>query len=629
MSGADSSYLHDWGIETTYRDSVNRRRTPPPATIAAVAHVLGAVPGSTPPASTQQFVREGTSIRFDARHDVLTEGGREVTGVLRLPRDIPTGYHQLRNSITGAVSDLVVAPLRCHLEPQFRTWGWSSQLYATRSRKSWGIGDLGDLETLGAWGRRLGAGMILVNPLHAALPGLPQETSPYYPSSRRYRNPLYIRVEHVPGAGAMGEPLEQFARAGRALNSDPLIDRDQVFRLKMGALELLWSQRREWPGFEAYVATEGVDLISYATFCVLCEEFGPRWRCWPEAVRHPHADAIAEVTVRRHDRVRFHAWLQWLLDEQMTTAARALPTMHDLAIGVDPGGADAWLYQDVMASGFSVGAPPDIFNSLGQSWGLPPFDPWRLRAANYRPLIAIMRAGLRHGGGLRIDHIMGLFRLFWVPEGEKPHVGTYVRYPHSDLLDLIALESTRGGAMVAGEDLGTVEPFVRRQLALRNILTYRVMWFEQRSPEQYPVKALAAATTHDLPTIAGLRSGSDFAEQLALGREPDPVADEGMRVRLRRLTGCAGDATVEDLVAATYAALGRSPSALLCAALDDLLGVKERPNMPGTTRYERPNWCVALPSTIEEFRESPLAARIAAALNRREVQKPTTAPVSG
>jgi 4-alpha-glucanotransferase len=616
-AGPDDTHLRAWGIDTAYIDAARRLRRPPAETVRAVATALGARAGHPPASPPHRFVRQGRPYRLERPHDLLTEDGAELAAVTRLPRDLPAGYHRLRDGATGTISELIVAPLRCPLPPAPQMWGWATQLYATRSRRSWGIGDLGDLAELGAWASHLGAGMLLVNPLHAPLPTLPQQTSPYYPSSRRYRNPLYIRIEAVPGVSAdAGVAVEELARAGRALNARPLVDRDEVFRLKMTALELLWSGRREWDGFDAYLAAEGEDLAAYATFCVLCEQRGARWHEWPAGLRHPSGPGVAAVARANAGRVRFHAWIQWLLDEQLRAAARTLPAMHDLAVGVDPCGADAWLYQDVMAPGFTVGAPPDFLNALGQDWNVPPFDPWKLRAASYRPFVAMLRAALRHGGGLRIDHVMGLFRLFWIPHGGGPDTGTYVRYPYAELLDLLALESSRAGALIAGEDLGTVEPLVRRQLAARNILTYRVAWFERRRPGRYPPNALAAATTHDLPTIAGAWTGTDFAEVAALGTSPSPAAHAGIRRRIRRLSGLPDDAPVEDVIAGVYTALGQAPSAMLCAALEDLLCVTRRPNVPGTTDSERANWSIALPATVEEFWDSPLAAPIARALGR-------------
>jgi 4-alpha-glucanotransferase len=285
--------------------------------------------------------------------------------------------------------------------------------------------------------------------------------------------------------------------------------------------------------------------------------------------------------------------------------------MQDLPIGVDPDGADAWAWQDALATGASIGAPPDRFVTRGQDWGLPPFVPHRLRALDYGPFIETIRAALRHARGLRIDHVMGLFRLFWVPHGLPPAEGGYVRYPADDLLAIVALESQRAGATIVGEDLGTVEAGVRERLTATGILSYRVAWFEEQPPARYPALSMAAVTTHDLPTIGGLWTGADLAELQALGRAPDEAALEETRGRLAALSGAADGAAVADVIEAAHARLAEAPSLLVTATLEDALAVPERPNVPGTSR-ERPNWSLALPLPLEALETAPLARRIAA-----------------
>jgi 4-alpha-glucanotransferase len=346
------------------------------------------------------------------------------------------------------------------------------------------------------------------------------------------------------------------------------------------------------------------------------EDEGQDWRSWPEGLRHPDGADVVAYGRRHQHRVRFHQWLQWLLDLQLAAASTAgLDVMHDLAVGVDPGGADAWLWQDVFALDMAVGAPPDEFNTRGQDWGLPPFDPWRLRAAGYGPFVETIRAALRHAGGLRLDHVMGLFRLFWIPRGESARDGVYVRYPARELLDIVALECHRAGAYVVGEDLGTVEDIVRTEMAARDILSYRLLWFEDRPPADYPVRAMAAVTTHDLPTVAGLWSGSDLEDQRRLEMEPNVESTEAMCRRLERITGVDADAPADEAVAGMYTALGGAPCLLLAAALDDTLSVAERPNMPGTTD-QWPNWSIALPVPLEDLMADPRPRTIAKALSR-------------
>ncbi|PYO53523.1 MAG: 4-alpha-glucanotransferase, partial [Candidatus Rokuibacteriota bacterium] len=348
------------------------------------------------------------------------------------------------------------------------------------------------------------------------------------------------------------------------------------------------------------------------------ERHGGGWHTWPSEHRRPGSPDVARFAETHAARVRFHQWLQWLLERQFEAAAAEIGIMQDLPIGVDPDGADAWAWQDALATGASVGAPPDRFVPRGQDWGLPPFVPHRLRALGYEPFIETIRASLRHGGGLRIDHVMGLFRLFWIPHGLPPAEGGYVRYPAQELLAIVALESQRAGATVVGEDLGTVEAGVREELAAHGVLSYRVAWFEERPPASYPPLAMAAVTTHDLPTIAGLWTGADLAEQRALGLVGDGAALDETRARLAELSGLGPDAAVADVIEAVHARLAEAPSLLVTATLDDALAVRERPNVPGTS-LERPNWSIALPVALEALETAPLARRIATILaTRRE-----------
>jgi 4-alpha-glucanotransferase len=314
-------------------------------------------------------------------------------------------------------------------------------------------------------------------------------------------------------------------------------------------------------------------------------------------------------------RVRFHAWLQWLVDVQLAAAAREIAIVNDLPIGLDVAGADAWCWQELMAAEVSVGAPPDEFSTNGQDWGLTPFVPHRLRAAGYKPFIETIRSMLAHAGGLRIDHVMGLFRLFWIPRGLRAKRGAYVRARADELLAIVALESVRAGAFIVGEDLGTVEVGVRETLALRRMLSYRLLYFEPTAARHFPELALTSVTTHDLATVAGLWSGSDVEDQRRIGLAPNERAMRGLRDKIARIDGIPADATAEVAIERTYAALAEAPSRVLLATLDDALAVPERPNMPGTVT-EWPNWSLALPHPLEELEEAPLPRKVAAALTR-------------
>ena len=565
--------------------------------------------GGAPPV----FVRPGARLPSGVRSIELENGGERPGGLL-LTGDAPYGYHHLVMR-DGRRVPMVTSPGRCALPDALRGWGWAAQLYAVRSREGWGIGDLGDLRSLGSWSRRQGAAMLLVNPLHAVRPGIPQEPSPYFPSSRLFRNPIYLRIQDLPGARDHPE-VAALLRKARELRDAPILERDRVMPLKLRALESLWARFRGDKDFDAYVAREGILLDRYACFCVLAERHAGSWTRWPARYRHSDNPAVGELMTTDRARVDFHRWLQWLLDRQLGRAGRELPLVHDLAVGFAPDGADSWLWQDVVASDARIGAPPDDFNPAGQDWGVPPFDPARLRAAGYAPLIATMRRMMGAGIGVRIDHVMGLFRLWWVPLGARdPSAGAYVRYPAGELLDILALESVRAGCGVVGEDLGTVESGVRSALHRRGLLSYRLAWFESRPPDRYPTQALAALTTHDLPTAAGVWTGADLAEMESTGRPVSRRAELGVRRKLRRLAGVSDGAPAPLVVESAYAALARAPSRLVVATLDDACLAERRPNMPGDVA--RPNWSIPLPRTLEQLRRDRLPRRIAAVLNHR------------
>ncbi len=608
--------LAAWGIDRGYWDAGGQWQEPPQETIDAIASTMGVTDGAPPPGPPLWFVRAGHGEWLQSPADLVLEDGTTRRGVDALPPDLPPGYHDLHPLDGGPTTRLVISPGRCHLPPDLRTWGWAVQLYAIRSARSWGHGDLGDLRDLARWAHGQGAGALSLNPLHAAGPARPQQPSPYYPSSRQWRSPLYLRVEEVPGAAVVGADLEALAEAGRSLNTSERIDRDGVWDLKRRALEACFAVAGDDPDFDTWLDAQGEPLISFATWCTLAERHGNSWQGWPEELRRPDGPAVAAVAVGEARRVRFHAWLQWLLDRQVADAFAELPPINDLAVGFDPGGADGWAFQDVLALDMRVGAPPDEFNTRGQDWGLPPFDPWKLRAARYQPLIQTIRASLRHAGGLRVDHVMGLFRLFWIPEGSAPEAGAFVRYQAAELLDLLALESHRARAYVVGEDLGTVEDEVRRELGERQVLSYRLLWFEPTAPSGFPEQALAAVTTHDLPTVAGIWTGSDVEDQRSIGMSPNVAGEAGVRDRLRQATGLADEAPVDHVVVAAYEALAAAPSRVLLATLEDAAGVARRTNMPGTVD-EWPNWSIPLPLSLEQLVEDGQAERIAGALGSR------------
>jgi 4-alpha-glucanotransferase len=613
-----------WGIDRGYEDALGVWQDTPPATHRAILAAMG-IDAAAPPERSEslvQVVRPGQTLSLRSPADLILEDGTVVRVETALPPDIPFGYHTLRPLNGTASKHLIMSPGQCGLPPRRRQWGWAVQLYATRSAKSWGIGDFADLRRLAEWSATtLQANLLMVNPLYAATPGVPQQSSPYFPSSRRYRNLLYLRIEEIPGAGAGGDVLERLASAGVALNRERRIDRDAIYRLKLEALEHLWRRFAGNSAFERYGEEQGEDLHQFATFCALAEQHGQKWRQWPAEYRHPESLAVAHFATQRRDRVRFYQWVQWLLDTQLAQATTTLPVMQDLPIGCDPDGADAWTWQDLLATEVTVGAPPDEYNTLGQDWGLPPFIPHKLRAAAYLPFRQTIQASLRHAAGLRIDHVMGLFRLFWIPRDAEPSMGAFVRYPADDLLAILALESHRAQAFVVGEDLGTVEEEAREQLAEHRVLSYRLLWFESDPPSHYPEQALAAVTTHDLPTIVGLWSGADVQTQHELGLQPNEEGLEEIRRQLQVMTGLPEEAEVDEVILRAHELLAQAPSTVITATLEDALAVAERPNMPSTTT-EWPNWSMALPLSLEAIERDPLVQAVGLALNRRDT--PTT-----
>ncbi|MFV0129874.1 4-alpha-glucanotransferase [Streptomyces sp. HMX112] len=605
----------------------------------------------------------GTELR------ITTEHGDEVSGTPRWER-LPLGVHRLEAAARDgrtARSALVVAPARVP-QPAGRGYGVLVQLYSLLSARSWGMGDLGDLRELAGWaGRALGAGFVQVNPLHAAVPGTPTDPSPYRPSSRRFPDPVHLRIEDVPESGYLrGEDRAALdALTGRAgelregvLRKGDLIDRDAVWVLKRQALELL-RQVPLGPGraaaFRAFRAEQGQALTDHATWCALAERYGSDQGQWPAGLRDPRSARTARARDELADRVDFHRWLAWLTDEQLAAAAHGardagmdIGIVHDLAVGVHPGGADAWAQADAFAAGMSVGAPPDAFNARGQDWGLPPWRPDALAASGYAPYRDLLRGLLRHAGALRIDHVMGLFRLWWVPEGREPTEGTYVRYDADAMLAVLVLEAHRAGAVVIGEDLGTVEPGVREALQRRGVLGTSVLWFERDwtgtgrplPPETWREDCVATATTHDLPSTAARLTGEHVGLRHRLGLLTRPLEEERDEdaqevaewlAYLRELDLLpAGPRDEEAEIRAVYRFLRRTPARMTGVWLPDAVGDRRPQNLPGTWD-QYPNWRLPLsdargrPVTLEELAVSPRLHALMDEL-RRGTAPPTGPP---
>ena len=539
---------------------------------AAITSALRHTDDKPPPVVV---VRQGEPVPLSG--DALCEDGvrRE------LGPDLPLGYHQC------GPTTLIVVPQRAPV-PDGRHWGWQLQLYAAPSAGSWGIGDYADLRTVCAATAAAGGGAVLVNPVHAETPVLPLAVSPYSPSSRLFRSPLYLRVEDTAEYRAAPPDLQAAVDALRPAADPARIDRDAVWAAKVAALELLWPRHR----VGALAAFRTPELERFGEFCALAEVHGPDWRAWP-------AELAPEP-----QRVAFWCWLQLLVDEQLAGVGSDLTVgvLHDLAVGVDGAGADAWLLGDALARGVTIGAPPDALAMLGQDWGLPPWRPDKLRETAYQPFRRMVQAVLRHAGGIRIDHVMGMSRLWWVPEGLGPTHGTYVTYDREAMLGILALEAQRAGAVVVGEDLGTVEPAVRESLDRFGVLGSAVLWFESSDgwfvpPSHWRREALASVTTHDLPTAAGYLTGAGVELRAALGQLTRPVEEERaaaaqereMLLAMLRHEGLLDD----DLVLSLHRALVASPCRIVLASLADAIGDLRQPNLPGTVD-EYPNWRLPL-----------------------------------
>ncbi|MEV5314806.1 MULTISPECIES: 4-alpha-glucanotransferase [unclassified Streptomyces] len=656
------------GVATSYRPSPDRTVT---ASAAAVVRALRALDVD---AGTPEAVRAALTACLRERDERLLPptlvrwaGGAAPEAVAALPAgtrlrieteqgethtttdQLPPGVHRLTAAAPdGRTADahLVVAPARLP-SPPGRAYGLLVQLYSLLSRRSWGMGDLGDLGELAGWaGRTLGAGFVQVNPLHAAVPGAPTDPSPYRPSSRRFPDPAHLRIEDVPEyayalGGPDGERLRALLeRAGKlrdaVLDKGALIDRDAVWELKREALELL-CRVPLGPGRQAayndFLAAQGQALEDHATWNALAEVHGSDWHRWPAGLRDPRSPETARARAGLMDRVDLHCRLAWLTDSQLRAAQRTareagmpVGVVHDLAVGVHPGGADAWAQQDCFAAGMSVGAPPDAFNARGQDWGLPPWRPDRLAATGYAPYRSLLRALFRYAGALRIDHVMGLFRLWWVPQGQPPTEGTYVRYDAEAMLAVLVLEASRAGAVVIGEDLGTVEPGVRERLRERGVLGTSVLWFERDwdgdgrplPPEAWRADCLATATTHDLPPTAARLTGEHVDLRDRLGLLARPLADERAEAaadtaewlaflsRLGLLPGTGGGsdgASEEAEVQAVHRFLLRTPARMVGVWLPDGVGDRRPQNLPGTWD-QYPNW--RLPVADARGRPMPL-----------------------
>lgn len=557
-----------------------------------------------------------------------------------IPADLPLGWHELRarqrprdagehqprdGAHREATTILAVTPDRLDvvdLRPGYgdRAWGLMAQLYSVRSRASWGMGDFADLGDLADLAGHRGADFLLINPIHAAEVVGRIEPSPYLPATRRFVSPLYIRPEDVREAAYLPSSqraLVEWSRDSvKDFNDDAdHLDRNAAWAAKKAALEVLFQAPRSagrQRSYEAFVSREGRSLADFALWCALEEHYEGTVR--PDEADDATSDLVARLRGELTDRVAFYSWLQWIADEQLAAAQAAglaagmkIGIMHDLAVGVHPEGADSWSMRRMFAPGISVGAPPDMYNQQGQDWSQPPWRPDALARSGYAPLRDMIRGLLRHAGALRIDHIIGFFRLWWIPAGHGADAGTYVRYDHEAMIGVLALEAQRAGAVVIGEDLGNVEPWVRDYLSSRGVLGTSVLWFEYEEdrptpPEHYRRLLLATVNTHDLPPTAGYLAGEhvDLRARLHLLTEPveqvRAAADREREVVLGvlRERGLIGEHPTErEIVEALHLYLVGTDSVLLGVALVDAVGERRAQNQPGTNT-EYPNWQIPL-----------------------------------
>lgn len=590
-------------------------------------------------------VPDGSSVRVDV---VLETGGtvaleqvddwespRWVDGVFTgqasfgLPTDLPLGWHELvayvGDDAQGVRAPMAVVPDRLELPAALgqHSYGVMTQLYSVRSNDSWGIGDLDDLTELSSFLGDEGADFILINPLHASEVVPPLTDSPYLPVTRRFVNPIYIRPENIAEVARLSGPQRSLLHWGldelRPLNTSAApIDRDVVFKSKREALEVIYDagrSRSRQRDFERFRAEQGDGLERFALWCALCEKYGPM-ESWPEHLRDANSAFVANEAHALAGRIDFYAWLQWIVDEQLQRAqaeakasGMSLGIMHDLAVGINPHGADVWTTPEVFAAGVSVGAPPDMYSPLGQNWSPPPFSPTGLAKVGYAPLRDMVRTVLRHAGALRLDHVMGFFRLWWIPEGHSPKEGAYVYYDYEAMIGIVLLEAQRAGALVIGEDLGTVEPWVRAHLAERGVLGTSVLWFEKMEgdwplyADRYRVDALSTVNTHDLPPTAGYLADEHVALRSRLGlldcdkevalRESRKEREK-MLIRLREYGLLGDDPTEREVIEALYAYVLQTPSRLVGVSLVDGVGERRTQNLPGTGEDEYPNWKMPL-----------------------------------
>lgn len=584
----------------------------------------------------------------------LSEGGQQRTLSDHIKRALLEAL-DARSDEAIAEKDVALRHVRRCFMPDWlaegRAWGITVQLFGVRSERNLGIGDFEDAARLCELFGALGADFLGINPVHALFLADPARTSPYFPSSRQFLNPLYIALDRIPGAS--DGPSEDDAVAARAGDH---IDYARVAQAKRRALELAFARGDADARFAAFCDREGQELEDFATFEALSEWLAglghdAGWHGWPTSLKSARSDGVAAFRREHASRVRFHQWLQWLAARQLSEAQRRaraagmrIGLYLDLAVGVAPDGAATWSRPDSYSRTARIGAPPDLFNAAGQDWGLAPIKPSALRHGARSTFARDLAAAMRSAGAIRLDHVMGLKRLYWIPSGFDASCGGYIRYPLDAMLDLLAEQSQEAGAVVIGEDLGTVPTGFRDIMEAAGVLGYRVLYFEResdgrfRTPDSYTAQALACLSTHDLPPLAGWWRGKDIETRAQLGKL-DPGAAEAAhkerrrdRSRLVEALGAEGlidpsdataDAALSDsIVAALHAFLARTPCRLLAIQIEDLARATDQVNLPGTHREHR-NWSLKLPISLEAMADDPLIRRTIAAVALERPRSPS------
>ena len=564
------------------------------------------------------------------------DGSFFFTSYLVLPADLPEGYHTLEVTVgnEAETATVISAPEKIELLDDMKNgslWGWMSQLYSIRSKGSWGVGDFEDLKTMLVEAKKkTGSDFMLINPMHAAEPVPPLTPSPYLPISRRFINFSYIRPESMPEYLTLSHEdraeVDALHEQVESLNDDArLIDRDAMWRVKKHALWVIYKAGRtkaRQAEFDRYLAECGDEIESYATWCLCYDKWGAPSDDADNWVRKYNRDSeeVAQLREKFPDTLEFYRWLEWVATDQLHAAQQAarkagmkIGIVADMAVGVHPAGSDVWWNPERFAKGATVGAPPDMFNQQGQDWSQPPLNPIALEQTGFKVYRDMVHDMFANAGAVRIDHILGLFRLWWIPEGKPATDGTYVHYDSDVMLGILALEASRAGGVVVGEDLGVVPAYVSKSLSAHGILGCAVEWFEQmdgvfRTPKDWRPYALASVNTHDMPPAAGyLEYGHvKLREQLGLLSGPveefqkSATAEHNAMLNMLVEEGYLDKAALDDeaaneneIVDALYRGLKGSPCKLMAASIVDAVGEKRTQNQPGTNN-EYPNWRIPL-----------------------------------